>query len=296
MMVSVLAFWMVAMLLPTSASAQFRLRIEDLVSGQGVVVTDWNGVPAFDSDGNLIVQGDQNNQPGLISVMLFNLGPVSVSLTTGQTKPVGTSATGAVGEMKLTSVTMQTSGPASLRLTLEDTGYPFDGSSNLQVNSQVLNLAFVSPGGGTLDSQAWVNTDPSATGVPALGAEQSSIGLLDPIGNDAAKATGYVATAPQLNTLSASIGGVSGALLYGEGSSAVFAASGPFSLFTQVVLNITGDTGGSLSFDQATTVLATSALVLPPGDPSPEPGSLLLIATGIIGVGGKMRRRLFARG
>ena len=47
MMVSVLAFWVVAMLLPTSASAQFRLRIEDLVSGQGVVVTDLVGGLVF---------------------------------------------------------------------------------------------------------------------------------------------------------------------------------------------------------------------------------------------------------
>jgi hypothetical protein len=282
-MVSILAVWMVAMLLPTSASAQFRLRIEDMVSGQGVVVTDLVGTPTG--------AGDLNGAPGLISVMLFNLGNVTLSLTTGQTSNygVGIATTGAVAETRMNSVTLATLGPATLRLTLEDTSYPFDGSTNVQVDTQVLNLAFAATGGGTLTTQSWANVNPLA--VPDLGVEQTSIGTLNPIGNAAAFTTGHGTGEVSLTTASTSIGGE----LFGEGTSAVFAASGPFSLFTQLVVDIRGDSGGSLSFDQVTTVLASSELVLP-GDPTPEPGSLLLIVTGVMGLGTRMRRRLFTRG
>src|SRR5207237_10209301 len=132
-------------------------------------------------------------------------------------------------------VTIGTSGPATLRLTLEDTGYPFDGSSNLQVDSQIQNLAFTATGGSTLNSSSWVNTNPLA--VPDLGSEQTTIGALSPIGT-AAMATGHVATVAELNTASVSIGGVPGNLIYGEATSSVFAATGPFSLFTQLVLDL----------------------------------------------------------
>ena len=282
MMVSIVAFWVVAMLLPTNASAQFRLRIEDLVSGQGVVVTDAVGVTTA---------GDQNGAQGLISTMLVGLGNVSFSITSGQTKPIGVATTGAVGEMKLTSVTFSTTGPAQLRLTLEDTNYSLPTSpSALLASTQILNLNLGSAPGSTLVSQSWINTDPLS--VPALGAEQNTIGPLGAITNLDSIATGHGSGEVSLN--SSSTGTIiDGQNVFGSSSGQLFGATGPFSLFTQVVLDIKGPSG-QLSFDQVTTAMAYPAELIPPtGDPSPEPGALLLIATGVIGAGSRMRRRFF---
>ena len=73
LMVSLVAFWIVGVLLPTQADAQgFRLRIEDPTTGYGVVVSDEG-------------MGDMGSgQPGVIMFSLFGLGGADTSLTIAQ--------------------------------------------------------------------------------------------------------------------------------------------------------------------------------------------------------------------
>jgi hypothetical protein len=266
MMVSLTAFLLVATLLPTNASAsEFRIRIEDMTvasapGGYGVVIED-------DGAGDFAA-----GQPGAITVALdpsFGTDPLSSNVTTNLTlafsKPMYPQTTDFIAELMLQSLTVSATGATTVRLTLEDTGYLSPASGAIQLKTSMLpgNLA----AGATITTQSWAAAVP-----PSLGTPNSTPGALTAMA-DIGLAGTYIS-------------GLTG------DSFAVFTTSGPtYSLFTQVVI-VFGAGGGSVNFDQDTTVTETAAL--PVG--TPEPGSLLLIATGVVGLGSRMRRKMFTRG
>ena len=262
MLVFILAFWMVATLIPTSASAQeptiggFRLRVEQLTdstTGPGVVIKDE-------------INEGLGGQVGYIS-FFGAFGNVDNSFTSGTSKPNPDFPTTFLAEMLLTNFLLTSTGAATVRLTLEDTGFAFQ-SGPLQVTN-IITLFSLSAG-TTVTTQAWIGALP-----PDMGHLQDSPGTLD--------AMPTILDANALTMSTAAVGSSVTNYLQGAGKDA---------LFTQVKI-VFGAEGGSVGFNQVTTVA--------PGDGGlvegvPEPGSLLLIATGVMGLGGRMRRRRMTRG
>jgi len=278
MMVLVLAFWMVATLIPTSASAsEFRIRLEDtsvvtsLGGGYGVVIED-DGAGDF-ADG----------QPGAMTILLdpsFGTNPLSTNgvtttMTLAFSYPAYPQTTDILAELKLQSTTVRASGATTVRIVLEDTGARLGGpdgfatppSGTLKLQSSM--LAGIVPTGATITTQSWIAAVP-----PSLGALQSNPGELAAMAD---------ITLPGGTFLS----GVTG------DSFATFSSTGPtYSLFTQVLITF-GAGGGEVRFDADNRVTEAPK---PLEEPTPEPGSLMLIATGVIGLGSRVRRRMFARG
>jgi hypothetical protein len=278
MIVSVLAFWMVAMLLPTSASAQFRLRVEDLATGQGVVITDGLGADPF-KDGTLLVHMSDSD--------------IALSITTAQSSNNGgipTPLPGVLGELFLKSITLTTNGAANVAVTLEDTGFTAPANSSLQLTTQMVDATAGSPGfaaytGTTLTSQSWVNTTPClgpGTCDPYLGTDQVQGSIVgNPMGLIPASSA---ATTPPLAFTSAG-----SPISLNNTATAAFTNAGSYALFTQVLMNFTG--AGNISFNQDMTVALNSQLPTP----TPEPGSLMLIGTGIVALASRMRRGRLTR-
>jgi hypothetical protein len=264
MIVSVVAFWMVATLMPTNASAQeptiggFRIRIEQLT-------------PAGTGPGVVILDEGAGDTPGEAGAIIFSgpFGTVTSSFTSGFSKPnPNINAVDFLAEMKLTSFMMSSTSAATVRLTLEDTDYA-GHSGFLRVQDSVTN-AFLSAG-ATITTQSWVAALP-----PDLGHLQptpGTLGAMSTILDDGA-------------LIMDSTSGITASSL------ADFQTNGlPYALFTQVVISF-GDGGGMVSFDQDTTVNPSNGGLIVA---TPEPGSLMFIALGVVGLGFRMRRSVFTR-
>lgn len=222
-----------------------RLRVDNLGTGQGVVITD-----------NLA--GDGNLAAGVITFVGSLGGGFTVNVTTGVSNPPF--ATPEPNSLELNSVNVNTSGSGVLRITLEQDDYP--GIGNLNVVGS-LGGVLSAPAGSTVTVQSYANGDNL---VPALGNDQP----LGPIGAIGAIPAG-------------SVGAFAGAgLVFGPGAfaatdSATFASGGSFSLFSQVILNLTGS--GSVSLSELQRAV-------------PEPASLALLGVAFAGLGFARRRKL----
>jgi hypothetical protein len=268
MMVSGMAFWVVAMLHPTSASAQFRLRVEDTApGGQGVVVSD----PL---------------QTGTIFAQFTDPSNITntVSYTVGEASPVATPVGNQLAILRMQEITVTSTGAATLLLTLEDTGYTDQG--NLQVSNHVFNGAWTTGAGG-LDSVMTTSFANSSNGVPALGPDAATPAVLASIG-----APGGASFSTPSRTFNSADGATFGSAEndYSSDTTAAFTAgSAGYSLWTEVLITF-DKAGGTLSFNQDTFTTANAALV-----GAPEPGSLLLLGTGVVALAGGFRRRKLTR-
>jgi hypothetical protein len=278
----------VVALLPANVFASdFRLRVEDisnpLSNGYGVVLTDGN---TYAAPGGQTV-GDENETEGLLQVGLQPLsGAVSWNLTLGISKPqpmFDPSGTDPLGGMRLTSFNVTSSGAATIRITLEDTGFLNLGSGSVGLKS-ILGGAFDTSNVVNVSATSWANTL-GVAGAPVLGADttgylarndgtgtyQLQPGELSAIGANVGE---------HADTLSATSAGVGYEEFSGETFKAL-ADSGPsYTLFTQLIITFSG--AGSVDFYHDTLLEANEQL-------TPEPGSLMLIGTALVGLA--MRRR-----
>jgi hypothetical protein len=203
--------------------------------------------------------GDSNPLIGVITFSGAVPGGFVVNVTTGLSKPM-VGGTTSIAELDLNSVNVQTVGAGTLRITLEDTDF-IAGANGLLSFVGLVGGTLTAPAGSSATFNTWVN---SANLVPALGADTFPAAALGAIGGIPA------------GSIAAFGSGVSfGPGAYSATGGAPFIKSGPYSLFSQSTIVFTG--AGTVSFDLDSRVV-------------PEPSSLLLLGTGLLGVAMLVRR------
>lgn len=216
----------------STSVADLRLRIEDLGTGTGAVITD-NGA------------GDLNPVIGAVTFS-NSVGSFNINVATGVSKPNVGGVTD-LGQLDLNSINVLSSGTGSLRLTLEDTGYLADPLSILHLLGTV-GGTLTAPAGSKITIQSWANGDNL---VPGLGPDQPVVGAIGAIGG--IPAGSVAAWTPAV---------VLGPGAFASSSSGTFdnGAGNTFSLFAQIEIDFTGP--GSVSFDENQRVVPEPASLL----------------------------------
>jgi hypothetical protein len=161
-----------------------------------------------------------------------------------------------LSEMHLDNMNITTTTGGTLTLTLEDTGFTATVGSPAALTSTIGGS--FGWGGGSITTQSFVNTLNSAPNLGPNGPPTTAVTY---------PSTGTVSTAQQTYTSQA----------FGGQSSVEFVATGPYALFSRTVFTLNAGSVGSFNLN---TSVAT-----------PEPASLLLFGSGLIGVARLVRRR-----
>lgn len=234
------------------APAALRLRIENVTLGQGAVLTD-NGA------------GDVNPAVGVI-LFSGSIPGFAVNVTTGVSDPPIPQAPVGDQSLDLTNVTINSSGPAILRIILENDGYV--GSGGPGIFNASLGGVLTAPAGSAVTFQSSVNP---TNAVPTLGPDVFPPaplgGVVFPGGDIDAFAGAGVVFGP--GAFASSAGPIN------------FTTGALNSMYLEVTVNFTG--AGSVSFDTFASFVdqGASAVPLPPA----------LIAGLMMGAGVLLRRR-----
>lgn len=222
----------VALLATSTAEASFRLRVEDLSnpgSEVGAIITDDLGA-------------DESTTTGYIK-FTQTVGAFSITLTAAQSKPILPLGGSVYSHLKLTNMTVATSGAGSIRVTVEDTDYTAGPDTELGLN--VLVGGTLVGLGSSVTVQSWV--DPT-NDVPDLGSDQ---------------AVGDISGTPVGAIPGTAIPGLTPTYTSGPGplsafGSVPFTKSGAYSLFGQVTV-VFGSGGGTFSLDEDQVVVPEPA-------------------------------------
>ena len=216
---TIVVLWFAGLSIPSDATAgPLRLRIDDLNTGTGVVLTDTDG------DGLITWSGTLGS--ALDPVLTFTVGN---SVTTLES-----------AGMDLSTFTLATTGAANVRLSLQDSdlilgsvGQPLQMIGQIGGTMSLFN-PFSTPEGSSLHAQAWVSP---SNDVPDFGSDTGSTPTVlsalgaPPVGSLAAFAPAFAA----------------GPGAFSATGYADFVNAGPFSLFSTATINLAG--AGRVSFD-----------------------------------------------
>ena len=196
---------------------------------------------------------------GFLSFTGISVGAFTLSVTNAISAPLLGNQDRS--EMHLDSVNVTSTTGGTLTLTVEGSGFTAVGVGPAQLTS-TLGGSF-GMGGGSITTQSWVNT---SNLVPNLGPN----GAVSPTSFVAPP--GSISTAPQYYTSQA----------FSGQSTVEFVGIGTYSLFSKTIFTLGANSVGSFNLN---TSVAT-----------PEPASLMLLGSGLLGIARLARRRRQVRG